>query len=35
MLSMPSLPDDDFCVGCFTGKYPLKIQALSNKMRLG
>ncbi len=35
MQAMPSLPDDDFCVGCFTAKYPLNIEAISNKLRLG
>jgi amidophosphoribosyltransferase len=35
MLAMPSLPDDDFCAGCFTAKYPLKIEAINNKLRLG
>jgi amidophosphoribosyltransferase len=35
MQAMPSLPDDDFCVGCFTDKYPLKIVASHNKLRLG
>ncbi|MEE9443717.1 MAG: amidophosphoribosyltransferase [candidate division Zixibacteria bacterium] len=38
MLAMPSLPHRDFCVGCFTGKYPIKIEAndkLKNKLRLG
>lgn len=35
MQAMPSLPDDDFCVGCFTGKYPLNIEKINNKFRLG
>jgi amidophosphoribosyltransferase len=35
MQAMPSLPDDDFCVGCFTAKYPIKIEASNNKLRLG
>ncbi len=35
MLKMPSLPDDDFCVGCFTEKYPIKIGQTSSKLRLG
>jgi len=26
MLSMPSLPKADFCVACFSGKYPSKIE---------
>jgi amidophosphoribosyltransferase len=25
MLSLPSLPHDEFCTACFTGKYPIKI----------
>jgi amidophosphoribosyltransferase len=35
MLAMPSLPDDDFCVGCFTSQYPLKIEEWADKLRLG
>lgn len=35
MLEMPSLPDGNFCVGCFTDKYPLKIEQINNKLRLG
>jgi amidophosphoribosyltransferase len=35
MVAMPSLPHDDFCVGCFTNRYPLKIQEENNKYRLG
>lgn len=36
MLAMPSLPDDDFCVGCFTAKYPIRIdEGLLGKLRLG
>ena len=35
MLAMPSLPRDNFCAGCFTAKYPLKIEAANNKLRLG
>jgi amidophosphoribosyltransferase len=35
MLAMPSLPDDDFCVGCFTDKYPIGIDKTGNKLRLG
>jgi len=35
MQAMPSLPDDDFCVGCFTAKYPLPIEEINNKLRLG
>jgi len=34
MLSMPSLPNGSFCVSCFTGKYPLKIPAINDKLRL-
>lgn len=26
MLSMPSLPREDFCVACFSGRYPSKIE---------
>ena len=26
MLSMHSLPKEDFCVACFSGKYPTKIE---------
>jgi len=35
MLAMPSLPDENFCVGCFTGKYPLNVEAGNNKLCLG
>jgi amidophosphoribosyltransferase len=35
MLSMPSLPDTDFCSGCFSGKYPIKVPAVNGKLRLG
>ncbi len=35
MLTMPSLPDGDFCVGCFTDRYPLRIEKVNNKLRLG
>lgn len=35
MLEMSALPDENFCVGCFTEKYPLKIKASSSKLRLG
>jgi amidophosphoribosyltransferase len=34
MLSMPSLPHDNFCVSCFSGKYPVKIEKISDKLRL-
>ncbi|MCX6825856.1 MAG: amidophosphoribosyltransferase, partial [candidate division Zixibacteria bacterium] len=33
MLSMPSLPHDSFCVSCFSGKYPVKIEKASDKFR--
>jgi amidophosphoribosyltransferase len=35
MLAMPSLPDNDFCVGCFTDKYPIEFEKANNKLRLG
>jgi amidophosphoribosyltransferase len=35
MLSMPSLPDTDFCSGCFSGKYPIKVPEANGKERLG
>jgi hypothetical protein len=31
---MPSLPDGDFCVGCFTDNYPMKIGEPIEKNRL-
>lgn len=34
MLGMPSLPDNSFCVSCFSGKYPVKIEKNQNKLRL-
>jgi len=34
MLSMPSLPHDNFCVSCFSGKYPVKIEKVIDKLRL-
>ena len=34
MLSMPSLPDESFCVSCFSGHYPLKIEKSNDKLRL-
>ncbi len=34
MTSMPSLPDTDFCVGCFTANYPIKQIESQDKMRL-
>ncbi|MCK5125945.1 MAG: amidophosphoribosyltransferase [candidate division Zixibacteria bacterium] len=38
MLAMPSLPHNNFCVGCFTNKYPLGVGESGkqkNKLRLG
>lgn len=34
MVSMPALPDDNFCVSCFSGKYPLRIEKNHDKLRL-
>ncbi|MEW6014345.1 MAG: amidophosphoribosyltransferase [Candidatus Zixiibacteriota bacterium] len=34
MLSMPSLPHDNFCVSCFSGRYPVKIEKINDKLRL-
>jgi amidophosphoribosyltransferase len=34
MLSMPSLPNNSFCVSCFSGKYPLRIEKNHAKFRL-
>ncbi len=34
MISMPSLPDESFCVSCFSGRYPLKIDKSNDKLRL-
>ena len=34
MVSMPSLPNNTFCSGCFTGKYPLKTPQANGKKRL-
>jgi amidophosphoribosyltransferase len=34
MLSMPSLPKDDFCVACFSGRYPTKIENNIGKFAL-
>ncbi len=31
MLSMPSLPKENFCVACFAGKYPTKIEHQNGK----
>jgi len=35
MLSMNSLPDAEFCVACFSGKYPTPIEAQNGKTKLG
>lgn len=34
MLSMNSLPDEDFCVACFSGKYPTRIEKQNGKLKL-
>lgn len=34
MLSMPSLPNNSFCVSCFSGRYPLRIETQNDKLRL-
>jgi amidophosphoribosyltransferase len=34
LLSLPSLDGRDFCVACFSGKYPTKIEENSGKHRL-
>lgn len=34
MLSMPSLPNSSFCVGCFSGKYALPIEKNHGKFHL-
>jgi len=34
MLSMHSLPKEDFCVACFSGKYPTKIEKNTGKFVL-
>ncbi len=34
MLSMPSLPKESFCVACFSGKYPTKIENNIGKFAL-
>lgn len=31
MLSMPSLPKENFCVACFSGKYPTRLEAWATK----
>ncbi len=35
MLSTSSIPDDHFCVACFSGKYPTPIETRNGKNRLG
>ena len=35
MLSMNSLPQAEFCVACFSGKYPTSIEAANGKTKLG
>lgn len=35
MLSMESLPDTGFCSSCFSGKYPIKVPRINDKLRLG
>ena len=35
MLSMPSLPNSNFCHGCFSGKYPIKVPPINGKFSLG
>jgi len=34
MLSMNSLPDEDFCVACFSGRYPTRIEKANGKLKL-
>jgi len=34
MRSMPSLPNDSFCVSCFSGKYPLHLEKNNGKFHL-
>jgi amidophosphoribosyltransferase len=34
MLSMHSLPKEDFCVACFSGRYPTKIENRNGKLAL-
>jgi len=34
MLSMNSLPDENFCVACFSGKYPTRIEKMNSKSKL-
>jgi amidophosphoribosyltransferase len=35
MLAVTSIPDDDFCVACFSGKYPTPIENNRDKLKLG
>ena len=35
MLSTSSHPDSQFCVACFSGKYPTRIEAQNGKTKLG
>ena len=35
MLSMNSLPGNNFCVACFSGKYPTFIEQVNGKTKLG
>lgn len=35
MLSTSSQPGSQFCVACFSGKYPARIEAQNGKMKLG
>jgi amidophosphoribosyltransferase len=34
MLSMHSLPKEDFCVACFSGKYPTNVENRNGKLAL-
>ncbi len=34
MLGMSSLPAESYCVGCFTGKYPVPVEARNGKLFL-
>ena len=34
MIAMPSLPDTNFCHGCFSGKYPIRVPKANGKMSL-
>jgi len=35
MLSVTSIPNDDFCAACFSGKYPTPIENNRDKLKLG